>query len=68
MSKEAEEQSSWWEGMVCPRCEAVFDCYPALSRVDNKTNICSPCGTREAFWDFHYRGEMPMPPVNEPIV
>jgi hypothetical protein len=26
--------------------------YPALSRVDNKTHICSECGTDEALLDF----------------
>lgn len=26
--------------------------YPALSRRDNKTDICSKCGTEEAMFDF----------------
>jgi hypothetical protein len=29
--------------------------FPALSRVDNKTDICSPCGTVEAMDDFTRR-------------
>lgn len=41
---------------VCPRCESSFiptnenpGAYPgALSRTDNKTEICSECGTEEA--------------------
>lgn len=32
--------------------------YPALSRVDNDTYICSPCGSDEAMRDFYK-----MPPV-----
>ena len=37
----------------CPRCgENRMTKYPALSRVDNKTHICSECGTDEALLDF----------------
>lgn len=37
----------------CPRCSDTFDSrYPALSRADNKTYICSDCGLDEAFCDF----------------
>ncbi len=32
----------------CPRCGQHYRGFPALSRVDNKTHICSDCGTREA--------------------
>jgi transcription elongation factor Elf1 len=42
--------------MNCPRCNesipnnATPGAYPgALSRTDNKTEICSECGTQEAF-------------------
>ena len=31
----------------CPRCDLDYVGYPALSRVDNKTEICSQCGTEE---------------------
>lgn len=44
----------------CPRCGKVFNDYPALSRRDNKTEICPDCGTAEAFEDFlgrKYEGE-----------
>jgi len=47
--------------MLCPRClhnyytpygetyvEHVSPSFPALSRRDNKTHICSLCGTQEA--------------------
>lgn len=53
-------------GPACPRCGDPIEGYPALSRVDNATDICSPCGTREALWDWQHRGEQ-MPPVNQPI-
>lgn len=37
----------------CPRCKKSKDMkYPALSRRDNKTEICSDCGTSEAMFDF----------------
>ena len=34
--------------MMCPKCNKEFTTSPALSRVDNKTYICSSCGTKEA--------------------
>lgn len=41
------------EGTVCPKCGAKFiDVCGALSRRDNKTKICSPCGTQEAIEDM----------------
>ena len=37
----------------CPKCKKIVDMrFPALSRRDNKTKICSDCGTREAFEDY----------------
>jgi hypothetical protein len=46
--------------MICPRCNSnqipnneTPGAYPgALSRVDNKTEICSDCGTSEALEDY----------------
>lgn len=35
----------------CPRCLKETDGFPALSRKDNKTNICSACGVLEAYED-----------------
>ena len=32
----------------CPKCGKEFTEYPALSRVDNETEICPKCGVREA--------------------
>lgn len=44
---------------ICPRCNGYVPnnenpgAYPgALSRVDNKTEICSKCGTDEAMEEF----------------
>ena len=33
---------------LCPVCGKMYSGYPALSRKDNKTEICSECGVREA--------------------
>lgn len=32
----------------CPTCGKIYYGYPALSRKDNKTEICPECGIREA--------------------
>lgn len=39
-------------GRVCPICGKEYSGYPAISRRDNKTEICSDCGTAEAMQDF----------------
>lgn len=36
---------------ICPHCGKRYADFPALSRRDNKTNICSECGRKEAFID-----------------
>lgn len=33
---------------IYPRCGNTYIDYPALSRKDNKTEICSTCGQAEA--------------------
>lgn len=33
---------------TCPKCGREYTAPPALSRVDNKTNICPICGAQEA--------------------
>lgn len=35
----------------CPRCKGPLGEIPALSRRDNKTDICSECGFKEAMED-----------------
>ena len=37
---------------ICARCKNYIIGYPALSRRDNKTEICSKCGSLEALEDF----------------
>lgn len=33
---------------ICPKCHKKIYGYPAISRLDNITEICSQCGTIEA--------------------
>ncbi|MBQ2639288.1 MAG: hypothetical protein IJF92_00780 [Bacilli bacterium] len=40
------------EVRVCPICKKKYSEHPALSRVDNKTEICSACGLAEAWSDY----------------
>lgn len=37
---------------VCPTCKRSYTDYPAISRKDNKTEICPECGLNEALRDF----------------
>ncbi len=37
---------------VCPRCKKKVNDHPAMSRRDNKTDICDSCGTAEAIFDL----------------
>lgn len=37
---------------TCPRCKGPIIGYPAISRKDNETEICSECGQREALQDW----------------
>lgn len=37
---------------VCPRCHNEYEGYCAISRTDNKTEICEKCGLTEALWQF----------------
>ena len=37
---------------TCPLCKETFTGIGAISRKDNKTEICSNCGTKEALEDF----------------
>lgn len=48
------------KSLICPRCEGFIPNndtpgkYPgAISRLDNKTEICSGCGQDEALEDFY---------------
>ena len=37
-------------GRVCPLCNKVYYEPSALSRTDNKTEICTDCSTRQALF------------------
>ncbi len=37
----------------CPRCGLFQEGRPALSRTDNKTDICSNCGHIEAIEEYY---------------
>lgn len=37
---------------TCPRCNARPIGFPAVSRWDNKTLVCGPCGTDEAMVQY----------------
>lgn len=45
-----DEETTYYVGAakICPRCGNYIAGYPALSRKDNRTEICSNCGTLEA--------------------
>lgn len=53
------------QNTICPRCKASYipnnltpNAYPgALSRLDNKTEICSSCGVEESIEDY-LKGEV----------
>jgi len=49
------------EHRQCPRCEEPILGWPAISRRDNATEICSECGIAESMEDMGYaiwRGEI----------
>lgn len=37
---------------VCPICKNKYNDYPAISRTDNRTEICPKCGQLEAMAAF----------------
>ena len=37
-------------GRICPICQKTYDEPPALSRTDNKSEICTDCSTRQALF------------------
>lgn len=46
---------------TCPKCGQIYNEYPAISRLDNKTEICPDCGTKEAleqFIDYTHTGNI----------
>jgi hypothetical protein len=58
MRKKADEVYNSIKGTgrkrwICPVCNRDTADYPAKSRRDNKTKICSACGEREAYYDVY---------------
>jgi len=49
----------------CPSRENRGQYPGALSRLDNKTHICSQCGQDEAMYQWATGGELP--PLNQPV-
>lgn len=37
---------------VCPKCKQQYSQHSAISRIDNKTNICPTFGIKEALIQF----------------
>ena len=52
IKKYNEERGTWQSYDACPRCNSAITTFPALSRRDNKTDICSDCGTAEGLEDY----------------
>lgn len=47
-------------GKVCPRCAGdTTNQKCALSRTDNKTLVCDPCGQREALEQYYNGAPVP---------
>jgi RNA polymerase subunit RPABC4/transcription elongation factor Spt4 len=38
---------------ICPICKQKYKGQPAISRKDNKTEICGNCGTTEALLEYY---------------
>ena len=51
IKKYNEERGTWKSYDACPRCNSAITEFPALSRRDNKTDICSDCGLAEGLED-----------------
>lgn len=53
-AKKVLGETNYYVGVskICARCGRAIVGYPALSRKDNRTEICSNCGTLEALEDF----------------
>lgn len=49
-AKRIDGKTNYYVGVskICPSCYTAIVGYPAISRKDNKTEICSECGTLEA--------------------
>jgi len=52
MSNHYDERDFLKDSRKCPKCNKRYWDYPAISRRDNKTQICPECGTQEALEDW----------------
>lgn len=43
---------------ICPKCNKKYQDRPAISRSDNKTEICPICGLKEGFEAFKRNREI----------
>lgn len=43
------KKREWWK---CSRCKRLTRDCPAISRRDNRTEVCRRCGTMEALLDW----------------
>lgn len=50
-------ESATNEFKTCPKCGKHYKAPSAISRVDNKTQICPTCGTREALESLGIKGD-----------
>lgn len=48
-----EGQVAWVDKVPCPRCKMAYPGIGALSRRDNRTEVCSECGSEEAVIQFY---------------
>lgn len=51
---------------VCPFCGHEYTEHPAISRSDNKTEICSDCGTFEGIHYYLLENYTGPDPIEEP--
>lgn len=42
------EEKEAVKARICPVCKRLYSEHPAISRLDNETEICPDCGTMEA--------------------
>ena len=47
-----EAKNEGYDEFTCARCGIVTTQFPALSRVDNESKVCSECGTEEAMQNY----------------
>lgn len=67
-AKKVLGETNYYVGVskICARCGRAIVGYPALSRKDNRTEICSNCGTLEALEELmKYKKENKNETINQ---